>query len=803
MTTKIRIILGFTLTTAILACISVIGYRGLSSASDSFLEYERLGTMDVLLSDVATAGYAAAYHLEHFASTYNPDGIKTAKEQIASAQSIVSKLLSQSRKQERIAALQSLDTALKSYAEVLNKVDGGVTSWNKAYLAAIKPSVDNLHLALTKLGETAARNDYTNVSAALNIVWYELSRLNGALMDFHSGMSSETAQVLLAEIDAIQKAIPTLDNAVTAVMSRQDREAYHVAYDSMLKALADQQANALQTIDGLGAAVTANQDALAAIADLNKGIAVDKKLCGDDTRANNSLSQNLMLGMSIGGIVLGVLFALLIVMSLIRVLTKVSAYASAVAAGDFAYDPKIREKGEIGGMVNALHHIPAVLQTVVDTSNAMANSIASGQFRARLTEGDFRGNFGDLARAINTVASSYTKILDLLPVGIMSINTDRKIRFLNSLGQQVAGGEASGEFCGDKLKTGVCTTENCFAKRTYRSRESVDGEVSVNAGGETMIFHVNTLPLNDLTGTLVGCMEILTDNTQIRNQEALMRNVATQASALADRVASASEQLAAQVEQVSRGAEMQRTRVESTASAMAEMNATVLEVARNAGQASEQSDETRNHATGGADLVNQVVSAISGVNQVAVRLQKNMEELGGQAESIGNVMNVISDIADQTNLLALNAAIEAARAGEAGRGFAVVADEVRKLAEKTMHATQEVGSSISAIQQSTKLNIAEVGNAVNGVSNATQVANSSGEALSGIVRLASATSTVVASIATAAEEQSATSEEITRAIDEINTVVAETTEGMLQSSSAVQELSRVAQELRHVLESLK
>jgi methyl-accepting chemotaxis protein len=180
-----------------------------------------------------------------------------------------------------------------------------------------------------------------------------------------------------------------------------------------------------------------------------------------------------------------------------------------------------------------------------------------------------------------------------------------------------------------------------------------------------------------------------------------------------------------------------------------------------------------------------------------------MQELGAQAESIGNVMNVISDIADQTNLLALNAAIEAARAGEAGRGFAVVADEVRKLAEKTMQATQEVGSSIHAVQQSARLNVEEVGKAVTSVAEANTLANSSGEALKEIVTLAAANSAVVASIATAAEEQSATSEEISQAIGEVNGIVVETSDGMVQSASAVHDLARMATELHGVMERLK
>ena len=148
-------------------------------------------------------------------------------------------------------------------------------------------------------------------------------------------------------------------------------------------------------------------------------------------------------------------------------------------------------------------------------------------------------------------------------------------------------------------------------------------------------------------------------------------------------------------------------------------------------------------------------------------------------------------------------ASEADRAGEAGRCFAIVADEVRMLAQRTMAATQKMGGDLNAIRVSARLNIEEVGNAVESVSEATDLAGFSGKALDEIVRLASNNSSVVASIATAAEEQSATSEEINRAIDEINRITGETTDGMVQSSGAVQELSAMAQELKSVMQALR
>lgn len=282
-----------------------------------------------------------------------------------------------------------------------------------------------------------------------------------------------------------------------------------------------------------------------------------------------------------------------------------------------------------------------------------------------------------------------------------------------------------------------------------------------------------------------------------------MLRVAEAANEIADRVASASEKLSTQVELVSQGAEIQQQRVGETATAMEEMTATVIEVSRNASQASEQADNAKGKADEGAELVNMVVGSVNQINATAQTLQNNMKDLGQQADSIGGVMTVISDIADQTNLLALNAAIEAARAGDAGRGFAVVADEVRKLAEKTMAATTEVGENIRTIQTAAGTNINNVDSVVENIYEVTKLSNNSGAALSEIVSMSMESSSLISSIAAAAEQQSATTEEINGAIEEVNTIVTETTEGMLQSAQAVQELAQMAMELKEILTELR
>lgn len=268
-------------------------------------------------------------------------------------------------------------------------------------------------------------------------------------------------------------------------------------------------------------------------------------------------------------------------------------------------------------------------------------------------------------------------------------------------------------------------------------------------------------------------------------------------------VSKASEELANQVRQASLGAQEQAARISETATAMEEMNSTVLEVARNAGTTAEASNQARDMAAAGSSEVQKVVAGMATINSGAEELRAEMEDLSRKAESIGAILNVISDIADQTNLLALNAAIEAARAGEAGRGFAVVADEVRKLAEKTMQATAQVGQAIRGIQDGTAKNMAKVENTVRMVDDVTALANNSGMALSEIVSLVDSESDQIRAIATASEEQSATSEEINRSIEEVSRIASETASAMQASDEVVLNLGQQAQELDNLIREMK
>lgn len=291
---------------------------------------------------------------------------------------------------------------------------------------------------------------------------------------------------------------------------------------------------------------------------------------------------------------------------------------------------------------------------------------------------------------------------------------------------------------------------------------------------------------NDEPARLLSALSVMQQN--LRKTIELISGSATQ-------LASAAEELSAVTEESSRGLQQQNNELEQAATAVNEMTAAVEEVARNAVSTSQASQESNDTARQGRDKVVETVKAIQAMTLDVQTTSDLVEGLAEQGRDIGKVLDVIRSIAEQTNLLALNAAIEAARAGEAGRGFAVVADEVRALAHRTAESTREIEQMVAGIQSGTGNAVQSMALNTNRTQTTLDLARAAGDALEQITHAISQINERNLVIASASEEQAQVSREVDRNLVNIRDLATQSAAGANQTSAASHELSRLAVDL--------
>lgn len=269
------------------------------------------------------------------------------------------------------------------------------------------------------------------------------------------------------------------------------------------------------------------------------------------------------------------------------------------------------------------------------------------------------------------------------------------------------------------------------------------------------------------------------------------------------RVAVDAQEMSATADEIARGADTQKMKMTQSASAVEEMTMTAGEVAKNSQEASDIAQDASNTAQEGQRVVTEAVASMQLVAESVGQSSQVIAALGRSSDQIGEIVGTIEDIADQTNLLALNAAIEAARAGEQGRGFAVVADEVRKLAERTTKATKEIAQMIRQIQTDTKTAVSSMEEGTERVGNGVMLANETSEALTRIQNLVMQSAGMIQQIAAAAEQQSTTTFQIAKDLEAVTQVGNETSGGAEESARRSHELRGLAEELQGIIATFK
>ncbi|GAU08192.1 methyl-accepting chemotaxis protein [Desulfoplanes formicivorans] len=471
------------------------------------------------------------------------------------------------------------------------------------------------------------------------------------------------------------------------------------------------------------------------------------------------------------------------------------------------------------GLVTRFIHV-GVINRIAAILGA-SHKVSQGDFSARFDDGSpdelgvLSDNLGKMVNVLKEQLGFSRGILHGMTVPCYVVDEKERITFVNKAILELLGLEGTPEeYVGSSIAEFLYNDPNhpTVVGKVMRDKVVIEKQhMDVkHRQGHEIYGLIDAAPLYDLDNTLIGAFAIITDLSEIRAQQktietqnAIIAEAANDAHSISGSVATAAEQLADQVAQASRGADEQRARITEMATAVEQMNATVMEVAQNASEAATNAEQTKKQAQTGMEDVNKAIAAIGRVQERVKQMKVHMDALGTQSDEIGTIINVINDIADQTNLLALNAAIEAARAGEAGRGFAVVADEVRKLAEKTMSATKEVASVVHGIQSGTKTSLGEMDLAHEEVTTTAELGKRAGSSLKHIVGLVDASADQVRAIATASEEQSVSSEQIARSAEEVNVIASETAQTMSESANAVSSLSQLATDLSRIIERMR
>ncbi len=298
----------------------------------------------------------------------------------------------------------------------------------------------------------------------------------------------------------------------------------------------------------------------------------------------------------------------------------------------------------------------------------------------------------------------------------------------------------------------------------------------------------------DETGVLAGAL---------KHMSVTLNKMVGQINSSVINVSSSANEVSATSGQIATGIDAQVQQIEQSAAATTEMSQSIMEVARNAGDASSAAKESVDVANEGKSVVDDTVSGMTSIAKYVETSAGTIAKLGESSQQIGDIISVINEIADQTNLLALNAAIEAARAGEQGRGFAVVADEVRKLAERTGHATREISEMIKQIQNDTEASVESMQEGQKKAEEGVDLAEKSRESLDRIVHASETCLDMVRSIAAATEEQSATIEEVSTTMENIADVSRMSQDAINQINDSSLKFKTITTDLRNYMSWFK
>jgi len=617
----------------------------------------------------------------------------------------------------------------------------------------------------------------------------ETKKVNEIIENFgKSNLEDKEREVFNKFMEGWKTYVPLRDEAVELAMQMKNEEALKILYGPAFAPLVQ------------------SRSSLRSLADMNVNSANETQQ-SSLSEANSTQTQILIF--MIIGVLTSIIFGIFISSLLSKPLKKLSESADAVAGGNFDIELESDSRDEIGALSNSLSIMVENIKGKIDNLNN-------------------------------------------LPVPVMQVDTEYNIQFMNKFGADLLMTDQKtlvGKKCYDYFKTEHCNTEKCSCFQAMKLNKNVTEETVSRANGGRMDIMYTGSPIKDKNGKIVGALEYISNITELKDmQNYLTRSTATIETAMGkfaegdltvrvtpertddgigklfnafnsaiekiksmlvsvmeavNQTASASTQISASAEEMAAGASEQSNQTTEVAGAVEEMTKTILETSRNSSSANDAAKKSGLIAREGGKVVNETIEGMNRIAGVVKKSAETVQALGKSSNEIGEIIQVIDDIADQTNLLALNAAIEAARAGEQGRGFAVVADEVRKLAERTTKATKEIAKMIKQIQKETEGAVISMNEGTEEVDKGKVLADKAGQSLKQIIADAQEVVDIVTQVAAASEEQSSAAEQISKNIEGINNVTRESAEGIQQIAKTSEDLSNLTIGLQELISKFK